>query len=91
MLPVVRGEEDTNRQSLLYAVVLVAASLALAPVASLGALYATAAALLGVGFVWLAYRLWRNPGTRASRAVFTYSLAYLALLFVAMGVDVLVA
>jgi heme O synthase-like polyprenyltransferase len=32
-------------------------------------------------------RLWRNPAPSASRAVFTYSLAYLALLFVAIGVD----
>ena len=51
-------------------------------------LYAIAAALLGARFIWLALRLLRAPGDRATaRRTFLYSLLYLALLFAAMGVD----
>ena len=91
MMPVVRGEAETNRQSLLYTLALVACSLALVPVASMGPVYTATAALLGAGFLVLSLRLWRNPGPGASKAVFTYSLGYLALLFVAIGVDPFVA
>jgi protoheme IX farnesyltransferase len=87
MLPVVRGEAETKRQSLLYSVALVACSLALVPVAGLGGCYLAAALTLGGAFIWLAVRQWRWASARASRALFSYSLAYLALLFVAMGLD----
>ena len=51
-------------------------------------IYAIAAALLGARFVWLALRLLRTPGDRATaRRTFLYSLLYLALLFAAMGID----
>ena len=43
---------------------------------------------LGARFIWLAVRLLRAPDDRATaRRTFLYSLLYLALLFVAMGVD----
>ena len=87
MLPVVRGEEETRRQMLLYSVLLVASSLVLVPVAAMGWLYLGAALALGGGFLWLALRLWRTPTARATKALFLYSIAYLGLLFVAMGVD----
>ena len=91
MLPVVSGERETHRQILLYSVLLVAASLILVPVGAMGLLYLGAALVLGAGFLGLAVRLWRDPKPAASRALFLYSLAYLAVLFVAMGVDQLVA
>ena len=87
MLPVVRGEEETRRQMLLYSVLLVASSLVLVPVAAMGYLYLAAALVLGGGFVGLAFRLWRERTSRASRTFFLYSIAYLGLLFVAMGFD----
>ena len=87
MMPVVRGEAETNRQSMLYTLALVACSLALIPIASMGPVYSTTAAVLGAGFIALSFRLWRDPRPSASKAVFTYSLGYLALVFVAIGVD----
>ncbi|MEX1255238.1 MAG: heme o synthase [Dehalococcoidia bacterium] len=87
MLPVVAGEAETKRQSLWYSVALAACSLVLVPVAGMGPFYLSVALVLGAGFLWLAYRQWRAESFRASRALFTYSLAYLALLFVAMGLD----
>jgi protoheme IX farnesyltransferase len=89
MLPVVRGERETARQILLYSLVLVAFTLVVAP--WLGPVYAVAAALLGAVFVWLAWRVLRHVDRAASVALFHYSLAYLALLFVAAAIDPLVA
>ncbi len=90
MLPVVRGEAETRRQIALYGVLLVASSLLLAPVAGMGGVYVGAALALGAGFIALAFRLLRDPKPRASRALFLYSLAYLALLFAAIAADQLV-
>jgi protoheme IX farnesyltransferase len=88
MLPGTRGESETRRQILLYSVVLVAFTLVVG--IWLGALYTIAAALLGAYFVLLAWRL-RREGTRRDAVVlFHYSLAYLALLFVAAAINPLV-
>lgn len=87
MLPVVSGAAETGRQMLLYSVALVATSLLLWPVAGTGWLYPVVALALGAGFISFAYRVWREPGDRTSKALFLYSLPYLALLFVAAGVD----
>jgi protoheme IX farnesyltransferase len=91
MLPVVRGEAETNRQILLYSVLLVAASLALVPVAGMGWLYLASASVLGAVFLWRSFRQWRESRPETSKALFLYSLLYLALLYVAMGLDQFVA
>jgi protoheme IX farnesyltransferase len=88
MLPVVRGEAETRRQILAYAVVLSAATLALyIPLHTLGAVYAAAAAVLDAVFVGLAWAVLtrRRPGLEM--ALFGYSILYLGLLFTAMVVD----
>ncbi len=88
MLPGTRGESETRRQILLYSVALVAFTLVVG--IWLGALYTVAAALLGGYFVLFAWRL-RREGTRRDAVVlFHYSLAYLALLFVAAAINPLV-
>jgi protoheme IX farnesyltransferase len=89
MLPVIRGEDETARQIVIYSVVLLASTLLLIPVASMGLLYLVAALGLGGWFLWLALRLNRDRTPSASRALFLYSLAYLALLYVAMAADIL--
>ncbi len=85
MLPVVRGEAETHRQVFLYTVATVLVTLLMVPAAELGGLYASAAALLGAGFLRRAWALWR--GGEAAWSVYRYSLAYLALLFGAMVAD----
>ncbi len=90
MLPAVATFERTARQILVYSVVLVAVSLVLAPVASLGAFYVTAAALLGAGFIGLALRLAHRATPKAAMRLFGYSITYLTVLFVCMAVDVFV-
>jgi protoheme IX farnesyltransferase len=85
MLPVVRGTSETTRQILLYSLGMVAFTLAVG--LWLGPLYTAAAAGLGVAFLWLAWQLRRDASRRRELALFHYSLAYLALLFVAAALD----
>ncbi len=87
MLPVVRGEAATRRQILVYAIVLVAASLV--PVAGglLGIPYLAGALVLGAAFTGLAGWLCARPSRRAALHVYLASLAYLALLFTLMALD----
>jgi protoheme IX farnesyltransferase len=87
MLPVTAGPAETRRQILVYSVVLVAVSLALAPAGDLWLVYLPSAAVLGGVFVFEAWRLWRRPLAVSPMSLYKYSLLYLALLFVAMGVD----
>jgi heme o synthase len=90
MLPVVRGERETTRQILVYTGVLVGVTLLPLAWAMFGVVYAAAAVALGGVFVVLAWRLRLDPAPRRAAFLFHYSLAYLALLFVAMAVDPLV-
>jgi protoheme IX farnesyltransferase len=85
MLPVVRGVAETTRQIVLYTAVLVAFTLAAGW--WLGPVYVGAAAALGGAFLWLAWRLRLDPSRRRAALTFHYSLAYLALLFVAAAID----
>jgi heme o synthase len=88
MLPVVRGIAATTKQIVAYTVVLVAVTLVPVALGTLGSVYAIAAAVLGGAFLWLALRLRRDASPRRASLVFHYSLAYLAVLFVAMALDV---
>jgi protoheme IX farnesyltransferase len=87
MMPVVRGEPATRRQILGYAALLVAISLGPVATGLFGGLYLAAAMALGAAFIGLAAALLRNPSRAAARRLYLSSLAYLALLFVAMAVD----
>jgi protoheme IX farnesyltransferase len=95
MLPSVAPMKRTTRDIAAYTVLLVVASLVLAPVAHLGVLYLTVAVLSGVVYVLAAGRLWSLarrglPVARESMRLFHYSISYLTVLFVAMAADVLV-
>ncbi|HEX2052214.1 MAG TPA: heme o synthase [Actinomycetota bacterium] len=89
MLPVVRGVEETTRQIVLYAVVLLAVSLLLYPVAELGVLYLAAASVMGAAFVFYSLRLRSKPDGKGAMSLFHFSISYLVLVFVALGADVL--
>jgi heme o synthase len=91
MLPVVRGVRETTRQIVLYALVLVGITVVPFVWGPLGLVYLVSALLLGAAFVWLALRLRRDASPRRAAVLFHYSLLYLALLYVAMAVDPLLA
>jgi heme o synthase len=86
MLPVVRGDRETAHQILLYTVLLFGLSLLPFLSQTFGLLYLIAAIALGGWFMLLAARLVRDTSRANARAVFLYSLAYLALMFAAIGV-----
>ncbi len=90
MLPVVRGERETVRQIVLYSVALLGVTLVPFFAGTFGATYLAAAAVLGSGFLLLAWRLARQTTPARAALLFHSSLAYLALLFVAAAVDPLV-
>jgi heme o synthase len=81
MLPVVAGEARTRRSILFYTVLLFGISLL--PVAWLGPIYAVACVALGGVFLALALRATGRQDGASALALFHYSLAYLALLFIA--------
>jgi heme o synthase len=88
MLPVVRGDDETTKQILLYSLVLVPVTLLPVIWSSAGLAYLLAALVLGGWFVWLAWKLRRDPTPARARFLFHFSLGYLALLFVALALDV---
>ncbi len=90
MLPAVATFRKTANQILVYSVMLTVVSLLLGPVAHLGVIYESSALLLGIGFIYYAIKLRRSESPKVAMRVFSYSISYLTLLFVAMGVDVVV-
>jgi protoheme IX farnesyltransferase len=87
MMPVVRGEAETRRQILLYAILLYAVTQLPFCGGSFGAFYLAASVILGIGFVYGAVRLYRRADRRSALRLYLYSLAYLALLFASMVID----
>jgi protoheme IX farnesyltransferase len=87
MLPVVRGERETTRQIIIYSLVLVGVTLLPVAWRTFGLVYLASAIVLGTWFLLLAWRLRAEPTPARASGLFHYSLAYLALLFVAMAVD----
>jgi protoheme IX farnesyltransferase len=87
MLPVTAGPEYTRFQVLRYSVMLVVVSLLLGPVAELSYIYYATALVTGGFFIALAYQLVRKPEVTPPLRLYKYSLLYLALVFISMGID----
>src|SRR4051812_45718014 len=88
MLPVVRGERETRRQILLYSLLLYAVSQLPFCAGGFGTTYLAGSLVLGAGMIGGAVRLLRRADRRSALWLYLFSLAYLALLFVAMVADV---
>jgi len=88
MLPVVRGEPETRKQILLYSVLLWAVTQLPFCAGGLGALYLVSSLVLGGIFIAGAVVLYRRADRRSALRLYLFSLAYLALLFGAMVLDV---
>jgi heme o synthase len=89
MLPAVVGEETTRRRMVVYSVGLVVVTLLPGLLGLLGPLYLAAAGALGAWFLWRGVRLVHERTDAAARGVFRASLVYLALLYAAMLLDLL--
>jgi protoheme IX farnesyltransferase len=90
MLPVVRNNKTVGVQIILYAWALVASTLLLIPVGSMGIIFTVTALATGAWFIFESYRLYRqaivgeisNP-----MRLFHGSISYLTLLFIAIAID----
>lgn len=87
MLPVVKGEAETRRQIVLYTFIMIALSFMLVSLQVVGLLYLGLAMVLGAIFLYYAANMMRDHSHAAAWKLYRYSLLYLALLFVAMGID----
>ncbi len=91
MMPVVRGEDATRLQILIYSLILAPLGMVPAIIGLGGTLYAAAAAVLGSLFVVFALACYRErEGEKAARAaknLFAYSVLYLFLLFAVLLIE----
>ncbi|MCC6388378.1 MAG: protoheme IX farnesyltransferase [Dehalococcoidia bacterium] len=90
MLPVTNGVRHTRVQIVLYSIALVPVTLLLVPTGDLGWIYLATAAVGGVAFLWKSYELWKRPADVSPISVYKFSMLYLAILFMAMGIDAVV-
>ena len=90
MLPVVTSVWQTKWHILLYTLLLFALTLMFFTTQAVGLVYLVAASTLGALFLLFGYCLLRGPGIRGARTLYLYSLLYIALLFVAVGIDSMV-
>lgn len=90
MLPVVAGEKETHRQIVLYSLLLLLICSIPAFLGLLGPVYLLLSLALNGVFLWQAVDIWRRPTNSNIWRLYKFSLLYLALLFLAMGIDGLV-
>ena len=90
MMPVVRGAAATRLQIFIYTLELVGLTL-LMPIFKLtGSFFLVAAVLLGGLLIYAAWRVLRKGSNKTFYWMYRYSSMYLALLFLAMMLDVLI-
>jgi heme o synthase len=88
MLPVVAGVQETNRQIVLYTLLMVALTLAFFAVAHMGLLFLAGAVLLGGLFLIQSLAMWRDGTDVRAVRLYKYSITYLAALFGLIVLDV---
>ncbi len=87
MLPVTHGVQYTRWQILFYTVLLVAVTVLPWATGMSGLFYLGGALVLGVVFVWYAWRLMDPPDEFFPMRVFNYSIVYLMALFAFLLLD----
>jgi protoheme IX farnesyltransferase len=91
MLPVVAGENETTRQMLLYAILMVVFTLLLVPIRAMGGVYLIGAVVLGAIFLFKSWQVNQDHSIANALSLYKFSLLYLALLFAVMMIDRLAA
>jgi len=91
MLPVTHGIDFTKLQVLIYSLMLFVVSLTPFLIRMSGLIYLVGAVVLGIGFVYHAFRFWLSDGTSHAMKTFGYSIFYLSLLFACLLIDHYVA
>jgi len=90
MLPVVSDRKSVARQITVYSYAMVAATLLLIPVQPMGLIYTVSAVIGGVWFIVEAHLLEKKTAlgpVKNPMRLFHFSISYLTVLFIAVGVD----
>ena len=87
MMPVVRGEEETRRQILIYTVELVAVTLLLPILNLAGNVYLVASLVLGGALLYAAWAVWKQGGNKVAWRMYKWSSSYLVFIFIAIMLD----
>ena len=87
MLPVVMGDGETRKQIFLYSLLLVAVTMMLFLMHTMGYFYLVAALILGGILVYMSVRLLLDKTKDWARTIFWYSNCYLAAIFAVMVID----
>lgn len=90
MLPSVATPEKVIASMTRYTIALVIASLVVIPVADMRWVYGVSATLLGAVFLWGTIALGRRLTPGSAMKLFSFSISYISLLFVALTVDVFI-
>ena len=87
MLPVTHGVPYTRWQILIYTVVLVLVTLVPTAIGMSGLFYLGGAVVLGLVFLWYAWRMLDPPDEMFAMRMFGYSIVYLMALFAFLLID----
>ncbi len=91
MMPVVAGPDETRKQILIYAVLMLPIVLALPALGAAGVVYTVVSLVLTLGFVWRAWNVYVHRdgevAQRASKKLFRYSIVYLFSVFAVLLVE----
>lgn len=90
MLPVVRGEQAARWQIFVYTLELVGLTLLMPIFHITGSLFLVSALVLGGWLISAAWRVWKTGGNKTAWSMYRYSSMYLAFLFLALVLDVLI-
>ncbi len=89
MLPAVKSLRRTTNEIIAYTIVTVVLTVVLIPLAKLNLIYVIAAVVGGVAFIYYSFKLKFDPTLKRALSLFKYSITYLTVLFLAVGVDAL--
>lgn len=87
MLPVTHGSEFTRLHILLYTIVLAAVTVMPFATKMSGGFYLLGVSILNAGFIYYAWRLYRNYSDALAKKTFVYSIRYLTWLFTLVLID----
>jgi len=91
MLPVVRGRQETKRQSLTYICLLVVTAVAFTFLNGMGTVYLIVATLAGLRYIQLGVQaLYEAEEELWGKKLFFFSITWLCLIFLALPLDVLI-
>jgi protoheme IX farnesyltransferase len=91
MMPVVKGDQETRRQILLYTLSLLPVVASLTLLGDAGWVYLVGAMAFTIYFAWMAWKLFKTADNKLAMPLFHYSCLYLFGVFGALIIDRLIS